>query len=125
MIELHQYCPEQQQWQISDFQALRYPLLTDTKIWINLTAANQMEQRQVLEFFRIHPVIAEDFLRERHPPKMEFSDSFSLLILRGFSGPDFSDYPGHSQISVLFNDQVILVKYHCPCLLYTSDAADE
>ncbi len=33
MIELHQYCPEQKQWQISDFQALRYPLLTDTKIW--------------------------------------------------------------------------------------------
>ncbi len=78
----------------------------------NLTAANQIEQRQVLEFFRIHPLIAEDFLRERHPPKMEFSDSFSLLILRGFSGPDFSDYPGHSQISVLFNEQVILVKYH-------------
>ena len=114
MIELHQYCPEQKQWQISDFQALHYPLLSDTKIWINLSAASQIEQQQVLNFFRIHPVIAEDFLRERHPPKMEFSDSFSLLILRGFSGPDFSDYPGHSQISVLFNDQVILVKYHSP-----------
>lgn len=114
MIELHQYCPEQQQWQICDFASVRLPLLSGSRFWINLTDANLQEQQQVLEFFRIHPVIAEDFLRDRHPPKLEVSNAFQLLILRGFASADFSDYPGHSQINMLFNDQVMLVKFYSP-----------
>ncbi|WP_337840928.1 magnesium transporter CorA family protein [Rheinheimera sp.] len=114
MIELHQYCPEQQQWQIGDFATVRLPLLQGSRFWINLTDATALEQQQVLELFRIHPVIAEDFLRDRHPPKLDTSNSFQLLILRGFAATDFSDYPGHCQLNLLFNEQVMLMKFYSP-----------
>lgn len=114
MIELHRYCPEQQHWQLADFAQLRLPLLTGHKFWINITHATPEEQKKVLDFFRIHPVLAEDFLRDRHPPKLEINAGFQLLILRGLASADFSDYPGHCQANLLFNEQVLLVKFSSP-----------
>jgi len=114
MIELHQYSPDDQQWQMAELQAIRLPLADGQRYWINLTDASALEQKQLMELFHIHPVIAEDFLRDRHPPKLEVSNNFNLLILRGFASADFADYPGHCQVNMLFNDQVMLVKFYSP-----------
>jgi magnesium transporter len=114
MIVLHLYNPETEKWQNGDLNLLSLPLHGDQKLWVNLSDASTQEQQQLLAKFAIHPEIAEDFLRERHPPKLETSNGFTLMILRAFVGKDFSDYPGHAQLSLLFSNQVLLYKCQLP-----------
>lgn len=114
MLTLHLYNPELAGWQTGGLELLTLPLHGDQKVWIDLSAANPAEQLQVLNLFAIHPVIAEDYLRERHPPKLEAFDGFTLLILRAFAGLGFQDYPGHAQLSLLFSNQVLLYKCQMP-----------
>lgn len=114
MILLHLYDPETQGWHNGDVNMLTLPLHGDQKLWINLSNASTVEQQQLLKRFDIHPEIAEDFLRERHPPKLESSNNFTLMILRAYAGRDFTDYPGHAQLSLLFSAQVLLYKCQLP-----------
>ncbi len=114
MIVLHLYNPETENWQNGDASLLSFPLHGDQKVWINLSDATQQEQQQLLAKFEIHPEIAEDFLRERHPPKLETSNGFTLMILRAYVAKDFTDYPGHAQLSLLFSNQVLLYKCQLP-----------
>lgn len=118
MIVLHLYDPERDSWQTGGLDILPPRLHGDQKVWINLSDANTAEQQQVLSRFAIHPVIAEDYLRERHPPKLEAYDGFTLLILRAFAGSTFDDYPGHAQLSLLFSQQVLLYKVQLPDLTH-------
>lgn len=114
MITLHLYEPESQQWRNGDRSLLNLPLHGDQKLWVNLSNASYLEQQQLLKDFGIHPEIAEDYLRERHPPKLESFDGFTLMILRAYAGKDFRDYPGHAQLSLLFSNQVLLYKCQLP-----------
>lgn len=114
MIALHLYNPETETWQNGDIHLLSLPLHGDQRLWINLSGASNDEQQQLLAKFNIHPEIAEDFLRERHPPKLESSNNFTLMILRAYAGKDFKDYPGHAQLSLLFSNQVLLYKCQLP-----------
>lgn len=114
MLILHLYNPETNSWQTGDIDLLQLPLHGDQKAWIDLSAASPAEQQQILNRFEIHPVIAEDYLRERHPPKLEAYDGFTLLILRAFAGESFHEYPGHAQLSLLFSHQVLLYKCRLP-----------
>jgi len=114
MIVLHLFEPESGQWQTGGIEMLPASLHGDHKVWIDLSAASTEEQQRVLNRFAIHPVIAEDYLRERHPPKLEAYDGFTLLILRAFAGRTFDDYPGHAQLSLLFSQQVLLYKVQLP-----------
>lgn len=110
MIQVHLFNPESEQWQTGNHELIQLPLHGDQKMWIDLSDASYLEQQQILGQFQIHPVIAEDYLRERHPPKLESFDGFTLLILRAFAGTDFAEYPGHTQLSLLFSRQVLLYK---------------
>lgn len=114
MILLHLYQPEVAGWQTGDLSMLKLPLHGDQKLWIDLTHASYNEQQQVLTLFKIHPVIADDYLRERHPPKLESFDGYTLLLLRAFAGKDFHNYQGHAQLSLLFSRQVLLYKRQLP-----------
>jgi magnesium transporter len=114
MIVLHLYNPETETWQNGDIKLLSLPLHGDQRLWLNLSNASTDEQQQLLAKFNIHPEIAEDFLRERHPPKLESSNGFTLMILRAYAGKDFKDYPGHAQLSLLFSNQVLLYKCQLP-----------
>jgi len=114
MIVLHLYNPETETWQNGDIKLLSLPLHGDQRLWLNLSNASMDEQQQLLAKFNIHPEIAEDFLRERHPPKLETSNNFTLMILRAYAGKDFKDYPGHAQLSLLFSNQVLLYKCQLP-----------
>lgn len=114
MIALHLYNPETETWQNGDINLLSLPLHGDQRLWLNLSSASLDEQQQILAKFNIHPEIAEDFLRERHPPKLESSNGFTLMLLRAYAGKDFKDYPGHAQLSLLFSNQVLLYKCQLP-----------
>jgi magnesium transporter len=114
MIVLHLYNPETEKWQNGDLSLLSLPLHGDQRLWINLSGATHDEQQQLLAKFGIHPEISDDFLRERHPPKLESSNNFTLMILRAYAGKDFIDYPGHAQLSLLFSNQVLLYKCQLP-----------
>jgi magnesium transporter len=114
MIVLHLYNPETETWQNGDLSLLALPLHGDQRLWLNLSDATMAEQQSLLAKFHIHPEIAEDFLRERHPPKLESSNGFTLMILRAYAGKDFKDYPGHAQLSLLFSNQVLLYKCQLP-----------
>ena len=83
MLQLHIFDPETARWRLIDADTLYYPLNGDEKIWADLSTASLVEQQNLLQKLSIHPVIAEDFLRERHPPKLEANAEFTLLILRG------------------------------------------
>lgn len=110
MLQLHIFDPESAHWRQIAAHTLNYPLAADEKIWADLSNATAAEQQQLLHKLAIHPVIAEDFLRERHPPKLEANNDFTLLILRAFAGKNFVDYPGHAQISLLFSNHILLYK---------------
>lgn len=110
MLQLHIYDPETAGWRLIDASTLNYPLNGDEKIWADLSFASFAEQQNLLQKLTIHPVIVEDFLRERHPPKLEANAEFTLLILRAFAGKNFIDYPGHAQISLLFSSNILLYK---------------
>lgn len=114
MIVLHLYNPETETWQNGDLSLLTLPLHGDQRLWLNLSDASMEEQQALVSKFHIHPEIAEDFLRERHPPKLETSNGFTLMILRAYAGQDFKDYPGHAQLSLLFSNQVLLYKCQLP-----------
>ena len=110
MLQLHIFDPESARWRLIDAETLRYPLSRDEKIWADLSTASLREQQSLLHKLAIHPLIAEDFQRERHPPKLEATEDFTLLILRAFAGKNFVDYPGHAQISLLFSSNILLYK---------------
>lgn len=114
MIVVHLYNPETEKWHNGDLSLLSLPLHGDQRLWVNLSGATNDEQQQLLAKFGIHPEISEDFLRERHPPKLESSNNFTLMILRAYAGKDFKDYPGHAQLSLLFSNQVLLYKCQLP-----------
>ncbi len=110
MLQVHLFDPETGHWRQIDAQLLRYPLDPEEKVWADLSNAHVEEQQALMQKLAIHPMIAEDFLRDRHPPKLEANEQFTLLILRAFTGLNFVDYPGHSQISLLFSANVLLAK---------------
>lgn len=108
MIQLYFYEPEQQKWLQGDLSALPATLPGDMKVWIDLHQADITAQQKVMQHFAIHPLLAEDFVRDRHPPKLEVHSTFSLMILRGFSDPDFSQFSGSAQLNLLYSRQVLI-----------------
>src|SRR5690606_23831433 len=59
------------------------------------------------------PTLAEDFSRQRHPPKLEAQPEFSLLIMRGYADADFAEYSGSAQVNLLYSKQVLISRIHC------------
>ena len=85
MILLSYFEPETGVWQQISYQQLPAQLPSDAKLWVNLNDATAEEQLQVLRRFAIVPTLAEDFSRQRHPPKLESQTDFTLLIMRGYA----------------------------------------
>ncbi|KKO45596.1 magnesium transporter [Arsukibacterium ikkense] len=119
MILLQYFEPETQNWQQIDFSTLPQQLSADARVWINLNDANADELQQVLQHFAITPTMAEDFSRQRHPPKLETQADYSLLILRGYADADFSEYASSAQVNLLYSHNVLIsmIKCHNPHLL--------
>lgn len=119
MISLSYFEPETSTWHESTLDRLPGSLPADATLWINLNNASQEEQLQVMQRFAISPTLAEDFSRERHPPKMEAQTDFTLLIMRGYADADFSEYSSSAQVNLLYSKQVLISKVQChnPVLL--------
>ncbi|MDP5148587.1 magnesium transporter CorA family protein [Rheinheimera baltica] len=113
MISLNYYEPETQQWQPITFNQLPTQLPADARLWINLNDASSDEQQTILQHFAIAPTLAEDFGRQRHPPKLEAETHFTLLILRGYADVDFSEYSGSAQVNLLYSKQVLISRIYC------------
>lgn len=119
MIVISYFEPETNLWCDYSFAQLPAQIPADTRLWINLNDASQDELAQVLLRFAITPTLAEDFSRERHPPKLEAQADFTLLILRGYADQDFSEYTRSAQVNLLYSKQVLIsrVQSHNTTLL--------
>lgn len=119
MILLSYFEPETSSWRDCTTAQLPAILPADARVWINLNEATQDEQQQILQRFAIAPTLAEDFSRQRHPPKVESQPDFTLLILRGYADADFSEYTRSAQVNLLYSKQVLISKIHShnPALL--------
>lgn len=119
MILLSYFEPETNNWRECTLAQLPTHLPADASLWINLNNASQEEQLQIMQRFAIGPTLAEDFSRERHPPKMEAQTDFTLLIMRGYADADFSEYNSSAQVNLLYSKQVLISKIQChnPVLL--------
>jgi len=119
MILLSYFEPETNNWRECTLAQLPTHLPADASLWINLNNASQEEQLHIMQRFAIGPTLAEDFSRERHPPKMEAQTDFTLLIMRGYADADFSEYSSSAQINLLYSKQVLISKIQChnPVLL--------
>jgi len=117
MILLSYFEPETNSWRQSTVTQLPARLATpfpaDARLWINLDDANAAEMQQVLQHFAIAPTLAEDFSRQRHPPKLEAQPEFSLLIMRGYADADFTEYTSSAQVNLLYSKQVLISRVHC------------
>ncbi|SNY46363.1 magnesium transporter [Arsukibacterium tuosuense] len=113
MILLNYFEPETNSWQQISFARLPTQLSADARVWLNLNEATPEEIQQVLHRFAIAPTLAEDFSRQRHPPKLETQPDFSLLILRGYADPDFSEYSSSAQVNLLYSKQVLISLVRC------------
>lgn len=119
MILLSYFEPETQSWQQSSMTRLPSQIPADARLWINLNDASTEELQQVMQRFAITPTLAEDFCRERHPPKVEAQDNLTLMILRGYADNDFTEFNGSAQVNLLYSKQVLISRVHChnPALL--------
>ncbi|MDX1676254.1 magnesium transporter CorA family protein [Arsukibacterium sp.] len=113
MILLNYFEPETHSWQPISFARLPQVISADARVWLNLNEATPEEIQQVLQRFAIIPTLAEDFSRQRHPPKLETQTDFSLLILRGYADPDFSEYSSSAQVNLLYSKQVLISLVRC------------
>lgn len=119
MILLSYFEPETSNWRDCPLAQLPTTIPADARLWINLNDASQDEQQQILQRFAITATLAEDFSRQRHPPKLESQSDFTLLIMRGYADADFSEYTGSAQVNLLYSNQVLISKISCnnPTLL--------
>jgi len=113
MIHVHYYDPELAAWQQRKVQQIAQELRLSAPIWLDLTQATNEEESQVMQALAIAPTMAEDFIRQRHPPKFEAQAHFSLLILRGYADPDFSEITQSAQVNLLFSRDVLISKVQC------------
>jgi magnesium transporter len=113
MILLNYFEPETDSWQAISFAKLPQQLSADARVWLNLNEATPEEIQLVLQRFAIAPTLVEDFSRQRHPPKLETQPDFSLLIMRGYADPDFSEYSSSAQVNLLYSKQVLISLVRC------------
>jgi magnesium transporter len=113
MILLSYFEPETNSWHQPTLAQLPVTLSADARLWISLNDASTEELQQVLRHFAIVPTLAEDFGRQRHPPKLEAQGDFTLLILRGYADADFSEYTASAQINLLYSRQVLISRIVC------------
>ena len=53
-------------------------------LWLDIEKQNtELEEKLLREQLNIHPMAIQDAQRDRHPPKVEEFDHFTLLIYRG------------------------------------------
>ena len=119
MILLNYFEPETSIWREYSLAQLPAILPADARVWINLNDASAEELQAVMLRFAITPTLAEDFGRQRHPPKLELQADFTLLILRGYADNDFREYSSSAQVNLLYSKQVLISKITChnPALL--------
>jgi magnesium transporter len=113
MILLSYFEPETNIWQSSSLQQIPTVLSADARLWINVNEASNDELQHILQRFAIVPTLAEDFSRQRHPPKLEAQGDFTLLLMRGYADTDFSEYTGSAQVNLLYSKQVLISRVHC------------
>lgn len=113
MIDIHYYDPELATWRQRQVSRLSSELSLGAPIWLDLSRASTDEELHVMQTLAIAPTIAEDFTRQRHPPKFEAQTDFSLLILRGYADPDFAEITRSAQVNLLFSRYVLVSKVQC------------
>jgi len=113
MILLSYFEPETNNWQQCALEKMPEQLPADARLWINLNDATSDEVQHILQRFAIVPTLAEDFSRQRHPPKLEAQGDFTLLLMRGYADTDFSEYTGSAQVNLLYSKQVLISRIHC------------
>ncbi|GHG63878.1 magnesium transport protein CorA [Alishewanella longhuensis] len=113
MIYIHYFDPELTTWQQRQVTQLTNELRLSAPLWLDLSEASSDEEQQVMQMLAIAPTIAEDFTRQRHPPKFEAQADFSLLILRGYADADFTEFTRSAQVNLLFSRDILISKVLC------------
>lgn len=113
MIYIHYFDPELAAWQQRQTQQITNELRLSAPIWLDLSNASIDEEQHVMQILAIAPTVAEDFTRQRHPPKFEAQSDFSLLILRGYADPDFTEITRSAQVNLLFSRDILVSKVQC------------
>ncbi len=85
-------------------------------IWLDLDNESPEQQRTVLDDFEIHPLAAQDAMRQRHPPKLELFDDFVFILLRGLdarqAGLDF----GVIQLALFAGENFLISRHSGPSI---------
>lgn len=113
MIHIHYFDPELATWQQRHVSQLTSEHRLSAPIWLDLSHASSEEEQQVMQKLAIAPTIAEDFTRQRHPPKFEAQADYSLLILRGYADADFIEFTRSAQVNLLFSRDILISKVLC------------
>lgn len=113
MIDIYYFDPELANWQQRRVSQLTNELRLSAPIWLDLSHASNDEEQLVMQQLAIAPTIAEDFTRQRHPPKFEAQANFSLLILRGYADADFTEFSRSAQVNLLFSNDILVSKVLC------------
>lgn len=113
MIHIHYFDPELATWQQRHVSQLTSEHRLSAPIWLDLSHASNDEEQQVMQKLAIAPTIAEDFTRQRHPPKFEAQADYSLLILRGYADADFIEFTRSAQVNLLFSRDILISKVLC------------
>lgn len=113
MIHIHYFDPELATWQQRHITQLTSEHRLSAPIWVDLSHASNEEQQQVMQKLAIAPTIAEDFTRQRHPPKFEAQADYSLLILRGYADANFIELTRSAQVNLLFSRDILISKVLC------------
>lgn len=81
-------------------------------LWVDLDASEPEKQKLLLkEKFELHPLAISDALRDRHPPKLEAFEDYTLLILKGLGGAIERLEYNTLQIAVFCSEHFLITRH--------------
>lgn len=86
-------------------------------LWLDIDRENPAQEETVLrDALHLHPLAVQDAQRDRHPPKIEEFDHFTLLIYRGLKRFDAGLDVEHVQSSFFVGTHFLVSYRHGPAL---------
>ncbi|WP_110185574.1 magnesium transporter CorA family protein [Pokkaliibacter plantistimulans] len=88
-----------------------WPPARDEQIWIDMGAIDNEQERQILLALGIEPLMVEDIQHPRKPPKLEYHDDYTFILLRGMDQESTSQNLKTLQISFLIGDNFLITRH--------------
>lgn len=85
-------------------------LLADkrNKLWVDLTSEDADLVRELLNKFKVDPLVIDDTLRKSHPSKIEFFDEHLFILYRGIRAIEDHISFEHQSITLIVTENVIV-----------------